>query len=421
MIDQNLIIENKDLVQENLKLRKKDIDLDRIENSINGFKKLKFELDNLRSKKKSSSKEFGKKRAAKVDVSDLTKELEALSQEIDRTEARLDEIQKEKNDLLLQLPNLIHESVPIGAGEEDNPVIAEYPPASEADEDHPDHIDLGEKLDIIDFTGAVELAGSRFVLLQGKGARLHRAITSFMLDMHAKAGFLEIYPPFLSRKEPLEKTGQIPDKEEDLYKIEGEDLYLVPTAEVPLINYGKYLKADHSRLPLRMSGFSTSFRKEAGSYGKDIRGMIRVHQFDKVELVSVVHPDNSSEEMEFLRNSAENILRALELPYRVVELCTGDLGFTATKTYDLEVWMPGQKRYREVSSISNTTDFQARRMNFKFKDIDGKKKFVHTLNASGLAVGRTFIAVLENYWNADGTISIPQALQSYTGFDKIGG
>jgi len=320
---------------------------------------------------------------------------------------------------MLRLPNLPHESVPVGEGEEDNVEVRRWGEPKELGFKPRPHWELGEMLGILDFERGSRLAGSRFTVIKGIGARLERALINFMLDTHARRGYREVIPPHLVRPDILEGTGQLPKFEEDLYMCERDGLYLIPTAEVPLTNLFKGEILSEEDLPIYLTAYTPCYRREAGSHGKDIRGIIRQHQFNKVELVKIVHPAKSYEELESLTADAEYILRLLELPYRVVELCTGDLGFSASKTYDIEVWFPSQNRYREVSSCSNCEDFQARRMNTRFRDAKGKKRFVHTLNGSGLAVGRTLAAILENYQRKDGSVDIPKVLRDYVKADRI--
>lgn len=419
MIDQKLFIDNIDIVKKNIEKRHKKIDIENIANIIKEANNLKKEMDELKAQKNILSKQFPIYQKEGKDIAQLKTQIETLNLKIKDIEIKWTESEKNKKQLLLKVPNILLNDVPPGKDESESKLIKEFPPEKEFSFKPLSHYDLGVKKGILDFDGGVNLSGSRFVVLKGKGSIVHRALLNFMLNVQNENGFDEIYPPFLVKRDILVGTGQIPDKEEDLYKIEGEDLYLIPTAEVPLVNWVKNMKLQEDDLPIRLTGYSSCFRKEAGSYGKDIRGLIRVHQFDKVELVSVITPEKAEEEFEFLLKSAEKILKLLKLPYRVVELCAGDTGFTAAKTYDLEVWLPSQNRYREVSSISNCTDFQARRINLKYKTNNKDKKLVHTLNGSGLAIGRTLVAILENYQKSDGTIEIPEVLQPFTGFKTI--
>ena len=383
------------------------------------------EIEALRSRRNEVSKKIqvakasGDEAAAQAAMAEANAAKEAVKAREENTAA----LEAELNALLLSVPNLPHESVCKGGGPDDNKVVFEDISAKREFSFKPlDHHAVGEKLGILDFETATKLSGSRFALLKGQGARLERALTQLMLDTHTgEHGYTEIFPPFLVTPETMTGTGQLPKFEEDLYKIASvPPLYLIPTAEVPLTNLhrGEILKEED--LPKRYTAYTACFRQEAGTYGKDTRGLIRNHQFNKVELVWLTRPEESMAALEKLRADAEKILDLLRIPYRVLELCTGDMGFSSVKTYDLEVWMPGEDKFREISSCSNCWDFQARRMNTRFKRADGKKtEFVHTLNGSGLAVGRTFAAVLENYQNEDGSVTVPEVLRSYMGADKI--
>ena len=382
------------------------------------------EIEALRSKRNEVSKKIqvakasGDEAAAQAAMAEANAAKEAVKAREENTAA----LEAELNALLLSVPNLPHESVCKGGGPQDNKIVFEDLSAKREFPFKPlDHHAVGEKLGILDFEAATKLSGSRFALLKGQGARLERALTQLMLDTHTgEHGYTEIFPPFLVTPETMTGTGQLPKFEEDLYKIASvPPLYLIPTAEVPLTNLhrGEILKEED--LPKRYTAYTACFRQEAGTYGKDTRGLIRNHQFNKVELVWLTRPEESMAALEKLRADAEKILDLLRIPYRVLELCTGDMGFSSVKTYDLEVWMPGEDKFREISSCSNCWDFQARRLNTRCKRADGKNEFVHTLNGSGLAVGRTFAAVLENYQNADGSVTVPEALRSYMGTDKI--
>ena len=354
-------------------------------------------------------------------VQDRTASVNELKTDLEQAAADLDAVQKELDAWLLSIPNLPHESVPAGKDETENVEVRKVGTPREFDFEIKDHVDLGEPLGL-DFEGGAKLSGARFTVMKGQIARLHRALAQFMLDTHTlKHGYTEHYTPYIVDDTTLQGTGQLPKFAEDLFHVtRGGDeskktQYLIPTAEVTLTNTVADSIVAGSDLPLKLTAHSPCFRSEAGAYGKDVRGLIRQHQFDKVEMVQIVHPEKSYEALEEMVGHAENILKALELPYRVITLCTGDMGFGATKTYDLEVWVPAQNTYREISSCSNCEDFQARRMKARFKDENGKNRLVHTLNGSGLAVGRTLVAVLENHQNADGSINIPAALQPYMG------
>ena len=354
-------------------------------------------------------------------VQDRTASVNELKTDLEQAAADLDAVQKELDAWLLSIPNLPHESVPVGKDETENVEARKVGTPREFDFEIKDHVDLGEPLGL-DFEGGAKLSGARFTVMKGQIARLHRALAQFMLDTHTlKHGYTEHYTPYIVDDTTLQGTGQLPKFAEDLFHVtRGGDeskktQYLIPTAEVTLTNTVADSIVAGSDLPLKLTAHSPCFRSEAGAYGKDVRGLIRQHQFDKVEMVQIVHPEKSYEALEEMVGHAENILKALELPYRVITLCTGDMGFGATKTYDLEVWVPAQNTYREISSCSNCEDFQARRMKARFKDENGKNRLVHTLNGSGLAVGRTLVAVLENHQNADGSINVPAALQPYMG------
>jgi seryl-tRNA synthetase len=383
------------------------------------------EIEELRSKRNEVSKKIQVAKAAKDEAAAQAAmaEANAAKEAVKSREENTAALEKELNALLLSVPNPPHESVCKGGGPQDNKTVFEDLSNKKEFSFKPlDHHAVGEKLGILDFETATKLSGSRFALLKGAGARLERAITQLMLDLHTQEhGYTEIFPPFLVTAETMTGTGQLPKFEEDLYKVASEPpLYLIPTAEVPLTNMfrGDILKEED--LPKRFAAYTVCFRQEAGSYGKDTRGLIRNHQFNKVELVWLTRPEDSMAALEKLRADAEKVLQVLKIPYRVLELCTGDMGFSSAKTYDLEVWMPGDNMFREISSCSNCTDFQARRMNTRFKRADGKKtEFVHTLNGSGLAVGRTFAAILENYQQEDGSVTVPEALQKYMGADRI--
>ena len=386
-------------------------------------KQLQIRSEELQAQRNSLSKQIGalmgqgkkdEAEAAKAQVAQLKTDLENIESELPQVQAALD-------DLLLRIPNLPHESVPVGKDETENVEVRKVGTPRTFDFDIKDHVDLGAALGL-DFEKAAELSGARFSLMKGKIARLHRALAQFMLDTHTQQhGYTECYTPYIVNDSTLLGTGQLPKFGEDLFHVTrgGDETkltqYLIPTAEVTLTNTVRDTILAEKDLPLKLTAHSPCFRSEAGSHGKDTRGLIRQHQFDKVEMVQIVQPEKSYEALEEMVGHAENILKALELPYRVITLCTGDMGFGATKTYDIEVWVPAQNTYREISSCSNCEDFQARRMKARFKDENGKNRLVHTLNGSGLAVGRTLVAVLENHQNADGSINVPAALQPYMG------
>lgn len=373
-------------------------------------------LEAARHAKKALGAQIGKAKRDGQPTDALMEAGQVHTATIDTEETRLDQVERARHALLLKLPNLAHESVPTGVSEADNVEVRRHgePPTFEFAPQS--HAELGPALGIIDFERGVKLAGARFAVLRAAGARLSRALINFMLDLHTtEHGYIEVEPPFLANPESLLATGQLPKFEEDLFKIAGDwDLYLIPTAEVPLANLHRGEILDGRALPLRYTAYTPCFRSEAGSYGADVRGLIRQHQFDKVEMVAYTRPDQSYEFLEQLTMHAETVLQRLGLAYRTVVLCTRDMGFAAAKTYDIEVWLPGQQKYREISSCSNTEAFQARRANIKFRpDGKGKAEHVHTLNGSGLAVGRTLLAILENYQQADGSVEIPDALRPY--------
>ncbi len=385
-------------------------------------KEVQVRTQGLQSRRNASAKEIGKAKAAEEDTASLMAAVANLGDELKQAEAELDDIQDRLSDILLGIPNLAHESVPHGQDESDNVEVRRWGEAPEFDFEPKDHTDLGLKLGLLDFETGAKLAGSRFVTMTGQLVRLHRALTQFMIDLHVQEhGYTEIYVPYMVNRDTLRGTGQLPKFEEDLFGVKGEQgFYLIPTAEVPVTNVVRGEIVEAESLPRRYVCHTPCFRSEAGSHGKDTRGMLRQHQFEKVELVHIVRPQDSYDALEELTNNAEKILQRLGLHYRTVVLCTGDMGFAAAKTHDIEVWLPGQQRYREISSCSNCGDFQARRMQARWRDPEtGKPELVHTLNGSGLAVGRTLIAVMENYQDADGRINVPEALQPYMGGAKI--
>ena len=418
MLDIKLIRENPDFVKERLKTRDEALVfvIDEILTVDKERRKLIAEVEQLKAEKNKLSKEIGKlfKEGKKEEAQKAKEEVVAKNERIECLEKELKEVEKRFNNLLLTVPNLPYESVPVGKDESENVEVRRWGEPRKFDFEPLPHWEIGEKLGILDFERGAKLSGSRFTVMFKEAARLERALINFMLDIHTKEhGYTEVWSPVLVKPEILTGTGQLPKFEEDLYKICDEDLYLLPTAEVSLTNLhaGEILKEEE--LPKYYTAYTPCFRREAGSHGRDVRGILRQHQFDKVELVKIVKPEESYNELEKLVNEAEKILQLLELPYRVVELCTGDLGFSAAKTYDIEVWIPSQNMYREISSCSNTEDFQARRAKIRYKTKEGKNEFVHTLNGSGLAVGRTLLAVMENYQKPDGSFDIPEVLQKY--------
>jgi seryl-tRNA synthetase len=376
--------------------------------------------EDLKAKINALSKQVGILKGKGEDASSIIAEVAGLKVDFADEESRLTDIQKQLNDIMLILPNLPHESVSVGKSENDNVEVRKVGTPRTFDFEIKDHTDVGTPLGL-DFDAGAKLSGARFTLMRGQIAKLHRALAQFMLDTQEQHGYEECYTPYMVNAETLTGTGQLPKFEEDLFSLNHNDskLYLIPTSEVTLTNTVRDEIIALDDLPIKLTAHTPCFRSEAGSYGKDTKGMIRQHQFDKVEMVQIVHPDKSYEALEEMVGHAENILKALELPYRVVSLCTGDMGFGAAKTYDLEVWLPAQNTYREISSVSNCEAFQARRLKARFKNAEGKTEFVHTLNGSGLAVGRTLVAVLENYQNADGSVTIPTVLQAYMGGKQV--
>jgi seryl-tRNA synthetase len=381
-------------------------------------KAVQVRTQELQAERNARSKSIGKAKAAGEDIAPLLQEVEGLGEQLKAADEELGTIQDELGDILLGIPNIPHESVPDGSDEADNTEVRRWSEPREFGFEPVDHVDLGERLGLLDFETAAKLSGSRFCTMQGPLARLHRALIQFMLDTHSRDhGYTEVYVPYLVNSDSLRGTGQLPKFEEDLFAMKGDPgLYLIPTAEVPVTNLARGEIIEDADMPRRFVAHTPCFRSEAGSYGKDTRGMIRQHQFEKVELVQLVRPSESWDALEALTGHAESILKQLELPYRVVTLCTGDIGFSAAKTYDIEVWLPGQQKYREISSCSNFLDFQARRMQARWRNPEtGKPELLHTLNGSGLAIGRTLVAVMENFQQADGSIAVPSALQPYMG------
>jgi seryl-tRNA synthetase len=417
MLDLKFIRANLDKVKEMLKNRGQDLDLSLFDRIDKERRAILGSLESLRHQRNRVNDEIVAIKNKGDDASQIIGEMKKVSLEIKSKEKHLSEIEAQLDPLLMVIPNMPHESVVIGEDEKDNPVVRTWGEIREMPFDPVPHWDLGERLGILDFARASKLAGARFALYRGAGAKLERALINFMLDIHTKEhGYTEILPPFMVNAACMTGTGQLPKFKEDLFKVEGREQYLIPTAEVPLTNIHREEILEEEALPIYYVACTPCFRSEAGSYGKDTRGLIRQHQFNKVELVKFSHPETSYDELEKLTSDAEEILKRLQLPYRVVSLCTADLGFSAALTYDLEVWLPGQNLYREISSCSNFEDFQARRADIRFKKKGGSgTQLVHTLNGSGLAVGRTLIAVLENYQQENGSVAIPDALKPYMG------
>ncbi len=423
MIDINLLRNNIDKVATNVAHKKVIIDTKYFNELEAKRKSLQVTMEELQAKRNSSSKQIGVLKSKGEDVSHIMAEVANLGSELKSAEVDFATIQEELTNWMYGIPNMHHESVPIGKNEEDNQEIRRVGVPRSFDFAVKDHVDLGLGINKeLDFETAGKMSGSRFVVLRNKIAKLHRALAQFMLDTHIEEhGYTETYVPYMVNARAMLGTGQLPKFEEDLFKLKhgDESMYLIPTAEVPLTNMVADTITKIDELPLKFVAHSPCFRSEAGSYGRDTRGMIRMHQFDKVEMVQIVEASKSYAALEEMTKHAENILKKLELPYRVLNLCTGDISFPAAKTYDLEVWLPSQNTYREISSCSNMTDYQTRRLQARFKNAEGKNELLHSLNGSGLAVGRTLVAVLENYQNADGSITVPEVLRSYMGCDLI--
>ncbi len=424
MIDIKLVRKEPERVKELLS-RRDPIYAERIDELLTVDRErrtLLTEIEQLKAKRNKLSKEIGKlfKEGKREEALRLKAEVEEISKKAKELEKELKDVEERFQKLILSIPNLPHPSVPVGEDENDNIVVRYWGEKPQFDFEPLPHWEIAEKLGILDFERAAKLAGSRFVVYRKWGAKLERALINFMLDLHTQEhGYEEVIPPFLVNTKTMTGTGQLPKFEEDLYRVENEDLWLIPTAEVPLTNLHAGEILPEKELPKYYTAYTPCFRREAGAHGRDVRGIMRLHQFNKVELVKIVHPEKSYEELEKLVREAEKVLQLLGLHYRVVELCTGDLGFSAAKTYDIEVWIPSQNRYREISSCSNCEDFQARRAQIRFRDREGKTRLVHTLNGSGLAVGRTVIAILEQFQQKDGSVVIPEVLRDYVGTDRI--
>ena len=414
MLDLKFIRDNKDLVKDSIKTRGYKLDIDELLKLDEEHRKLLSEVEELRSKRNKANDEIAQAMKAKKNPKEIINSMKPVSQKIVDLETKVEDISQKIAKITYIIPNIPDKSIPIG-GPENNKIVKSWGKNPNFDFNPKSHIELAEALDIICFGIAAKITGSNFILYKGLGARLERALINFMLDMHTKKhGYTEIFPPFLVNRRSMTGTGQLPKLEEDMYRLKDEDLFLIPTAEVPVTNIHSGDVLEEKDLPVRYTAYSACFRREAGSYGKDTRGLIRVHQFDKVELVKFVKPEGSSDELEKLLNDAEEVLQALELPYRVVMLATGDISFAAAKCYDIELYAAGTDAYLEVSSCSLFTDFQARRANIRYRDKNTKKpNFVHTLNGSGVALPRLVVAIMENYQNKDGSINIPKALVPY--------
>ncbi|WP_367359035.1 serine--tRNA ligase [Syntrophus buswellii] len=422
MLDIKFLRQNLDFVRTRIAERGQDIDLDAFVRLDGKRRDILQEVEALRNERNAVSKQVGEKKKRKEDSQDLISRMGEVSARIRELEDALKGTEEHLQNLLMTIPNIPHESVVCGTNSEDNPVIRVWGEKPKFESAPKPHWEIGENLNILDFARGAKIAGARFTLYRGAGAMLERAIVNFMLDLHiTEHRYTEILPPFMANRESMTGTGQLPKFAEDLFKIENQEYYLIPTAEVPVTNIHRDEILDEKILPVYYVAYSPCFRAEAGSYGKDTRGLIRQHQFNKVEMVKFTTPETSYDELEMLTLNAEEVLKRLNIPYRTVSLCTGDLGFSSAKTYDVEAWLPGQETYREISSCSNFEDFQARRASIRFRRTStGKLEFVHTLNGSGLAAGRTLVAVLENYQQADGSVVIPDALRPYMrGMDKI--
>jgi len=417
MLDPQLIRNQLDDVAAKLARRGVSLDKERLTALEAERKTCQIDTQALQSERNTRSKAIGKAKAAGEDISGIMSAVADLGEQLKTKEHRLQEIQTELNDILMGIPNLPHDTVPDGDSEDENVEIRRWGTPKSFDFDVKDHVDLGANLGLLDFETAAKITGSRFAVMQGDIARLHRALIQFMLNLHSNEhGYTEVNVPYLVNSDSLLGTGQLPKFAEDLFHIPEQDLYLIPTAEVPVTNIVRNEIIDMDALPLKFVCHTPCFRSEAGTYGKDTRGMIRQHQFEKVELVQLVKPEDSFDALEALTGHAEQVLQHLDLAYRTVTLCTGDLGFSSTKTYDLEVWLPGQQKFREISSCSNFEDFQTRRMKARYRDKNAKKpELLHSLNGSGLAVGRTLVAILENYQDENGRVAIPTVLQPYMG------
>ncbi|MEO8382012.1 MAG: serine--tRNA ligase [Acidobacteriota bacterium] len=407
--------------REALKSRGASVDLERFLELDAERRRSIAAVEQLKAQRNAASGEIASLKKNKQDASSQIEAMKSVGEEIRGLDERLAQIERDLAELELHFPNVPHSTVPVGGDETANRVERQWGQKPAFDFAAKAHWDLGEQLGILDFERATKVTGARFSILFGAGAQLSRALMNLMLDVHGRQGYTEVLAPFIVNADSLRGTGQLPKFEEDLFKLEGEKpLYLIPTAEVPVTNIHREEILDAARLPVRYTAYTPCFRSEAGSYGKDTRGLIRQHQFEKVELVKFTAPEQSWEELEKLVSDAEEILQLLKLHYRVLTLSSGDMGFSSAKTYDIEVWLPGQETYREISSCSNFTDFQARRANIRYRNAEKKTSFVHTINGSGLPLGRTLVAVLENYQQADGSVIVPEVLRKYTGFDRIG-
>jgi len=422
MLDIKRIREEFDLVKKSVESRGQgDFDIDNVRKLDEKRRSILATVEQMKNKQNSDSKQIPKLKKEGKDISELMKEMKTLSDEIKSLDTEVSEVEQDLRNALLNIPNTPSPDVPIGKSDEDNLEVRKWGEPRAFDFEFKAHWDVGQELDILDFERAAKISGARFTVYKGMGARLERSIINFMLNLHTQEhGYTEILPPFMVNRDAMTGTGQLPKFEEDMFWLPAKDFFLVPTAEVPVTNLKMNEIIDAEELPIYYTAYTPCFRKEAGSAGRDTRGLIRQHQFNKVELVKFTRPETSYQELESLLNAAEEVLKRLEIPYRVVCLSTGDLGFSSAKTYDIEVWMPSYGKYVEISSCSNFESYQARRANIRFRsEAKGKPEFVHTLNGSGLAVGRTCAAILENYQQADGSVIIPEVLRPYMGIDKI--
>ena len=421
MLDMKFVRENPEAVLAGLQKRGSALTLDDFLALEKKRREVLTEVEALKSRRNTVSQEISRLKKAKEDAEALILEMRSVGEKISELDETVRQVETELKEILLSIPNLPHASVPVGRDEADNPEVRRVGEVPSFAFEPKAHWDLGEDLGILDFERGAKVTGARFTFYRGLGARLERALINFMLDVHTREhGYTEFFPPFIANKESMTGTGQLPKFAEDMFKLEGLDYYLIPTAEVPITNLHRGEILDAKDLPRYYTAYSACFRAEAGSAGRDTRGIIRQHQFNKVEMVKFCLPENSYDELEKLVGNAERILQLLELPYRVITLCSGDIGFSSAKTYDLEVWLPSFNTYREISSCSNFEDFQARRADIKFRrDAKSKPEYVHTLNGSGLAIGRTVAAILENYQQADGSVLIPKVLRAFMGVDVI--
>ncbi|HHV74579.1 MULTISPECIES: serine--tRNA ligase [unclassified Thermoanaerobacterium] len=421
MLDIKRIRNNPDEVKKAIELKKENSNIDEFLEIDEKRREILKELESLKNTRNKESENIAKLKKEGKDAEELIKEMKEISDKIKAMESEVKQYDEKLEELLWTIPNIPHESVPVGDSDADNVEIRRWGDVREFDFEVKPHWDIGVELGLLDFEAASRVTGSRFTFYKGLGCRLERALINFMMDLHTeKHGYTEVFPPFMVHRRSMFGTGQLPKFEEDAFKVAGTDYFLIPTAEVPVTNMYRETIIDGEKLPIYNCAYSACFRQEAGSAGRDTRGLIRQHQFNKVELVKITEPEKSYEELEKMVSDAEDVLKTLGIPYRVVSICTGDLGFTAAKKYDLEVWMPSYGRYVEISSCSNCEDFQARRANIKYRPKDGgKAQYVHTLNGSGVAVGRTFAAILENYQQKDGSVVVPEALRPYMRCDVI--